>query len=147
MKETIEIVELRIKVVKKLRNQYGEITSPDAAAKLCQRLIGDRDREHMMVTALDTKNQPTRVEITSIGTLNEAVAHPREMFKMAVFSNAAAILLAHNHPSGQVQPSLEDREVTKRMVAAGRLLGIELLDHIIVGPTGSYFSFRQSGLL
>jgi len=84
----------------------------------------------------------------SIGSLSASVVHPREVFKPAILSNAANILIAHNHPSGQPQPSQEDRVLTVRLVAAGKLLGISALDHVIIGDgTSSYFSFADEGLL
>ena len=76
---------------------------------------------------LETKHQPTSLSVVSIGSLNSSVVHPREVYKLAVLSNSAAILIAHNHPSGQSRPSQEDIEVTKRLVEAGKLLGIPLL--------------------
>jgi DNA repair protein RadC len=100
------------------------------------------------VLLLNQKNRVVGVNTVSIGSLTASVVHPREVFKPAILSNAAAIILAHNHPSGQPQPSQEDRVLTVRLVAAGKLLGISVLDHVIIGDgTSAYFSFADEGLL
>src|SRR5262249_19479050 len=97
---------------------------------------------------LNQKNRVVGVNTVSIGSLTASVVHPREVFKPAILSNAAAIILAHNHPSGQPQPSQEDRVLTVRLVAAGKLLGISVLDHVVIGDgTSAYFSFADEGLL
>lgn len=91
------------------------------------------DRENFVVLLLDTKNKVIGINTVSIGTLNSSLVHPREVFKPAILASAAALILAHNHPSGDPKPSREDIEVTKRLIEAGGLLGIQVLDHIIVG--------------
>jgi DNA repair protein RadC len=97
---------------------------------------------------LDQKNKVIGIHTVSMGSLTASVVHPREVFKPAILSNAAAIILAHNHPSGQPQPSQEDRVLTVRLVTAGKLLGISILDHVIIGDgTSAYFSFADEGLL
>ena len=83
----------------------------------------------------------------SMGSLTASIVHPREVFKAAILANTAAIVCGHNHPSGDVQPSREDRAMTKRLVDAGKLLGIEVLDHIIIGREGVYFSFADENIL
>ena len=101
-----------------------------------------------MVLMLDQKNRVIGINTVSVGSLTASVVHPRECFKPAILSNAASIILAHNHPSGQPQPSQEDRVLTVRLVTAGKLLGISILDHVIIGDgTSSYFSFADEGLL
>lgn len=106
--------------------------------------VSNADREYLGVIVLDTKNKIAGVHIVSMGTLSASVAHPREIFKLAVLNNAAGIILWHNHPSGDVAPSKEDLTLTDRIKAAGELMGIALIDHIIVGA-GTYYSFRQEG--
>jgi len=97
---------------------------------------------------LDQKNKIIGINTVSVESLTASVVHSREVFKPAILSNAAAIILAHNHPSGQPQPSQEDRILTVRLVAAGKLLGISVLDHVIIGDgTSAYFSFADEGLL
>ncbi len=91
------------------------------------------DREHFRVVILNTKNQVLSVETISVGSLNSSLVHPREVFKPAVLRSAAAVILIHNHPSGDATPSSEDLEITRRLVEAGQLIGITVLDHIIIG--------------
>jgi len=96
----------------------------------------NEDREHFIVIGLDTKNKPCYREITALGTLNSTLVHPREVFKKAIIMSCNTIIIAHNHPSGDLKPSSEDLEVTKKLKQAGDLLGIKLLDHIIVSNKG-----------
>jgi DNA repair protein RadC len=109
--------------------------------------LADADREHFVVFFVDQKNRVIGMHTVSMGSLSASVVHPRETFKAAILANAAGIVCGHNHPSGDVQPSMEDRAITKRLVDAGKLLGIEVLDHIIIGRAGVYFSFADEGLL
>ncbi|SNB45488.1 DNA repair protein RadC [Geobacter sp. DSM 9736] len=102
-------------------------------------------KEHFIALHLDGKNRIACLDRVSIGSLNQCVVHPREVFKTACLSNAAAILLIHNHPSGDPTPSREDMEITRRLTEAGELLGIKVLDHIIIGD--SYTSFAEQGLI
>lgn len=89
-------------------------------------------KEHFVVFYLDTRHQEIKREVVSVGTLNESLAHPREVFEGAIKHNAAAIIVAHNHPSGSIEPSQDDIEITKRLIHAGRLLDIRVLNHVIV---------------
>jgi len=106
-----------------------------------QRLLG-ADKEHFMILHLDSKNRVIKDETVSIGTLNSSLIHPREIFKSAIKESANAIILVHNHPSGDPAPSEEDEEITKRLFDAGELLNIKLLDHVIVGDEG-WWSWRE----
>ncbi len=99
-----------------------------------------------MVLLLDRKNRVIGINTVSVGSLSSAVVHPREVFKPAILSNAAALIFGHNHPSGDPAPSPEDRVLTKRLVEGGKLLGIQVLDHIIVGD-GRYYSFADDSAL
>ena len=108
--------------------------------------IRDQKKEHFVVFFLDTRNQEIKREIVSIGTLNYNLVHPREVFEPAVKNLAASVIVAHNHPSGCLEPSDEDLSLTKRLAQAGKLLGIEVLDHVIVAREG-FMSFKQKGLL
>ena len=108
--------------------------------------IRAQKKEHFVVFFLDTHNQEIKREIVSIGTLNYNLVHPREVFEPAVKNLAAGIIVAHNHPSGCLEPSDEDIALTKRLSQAGQLLGIELLDHVIVS-TGGFMSFKEKGLI
>jgi DNA repair protein RadC len=106
----------------------------------------DRRREYFLTLLLDGKNRIIREEQISEGSLNQSIVHPREVFSPAVKESAAAVILVHNHPSGDPAPSREDREITRRLKEAGDIMGIRVLDHIIIGD-GSYFSFVEMGLL
>ena len=107
--------------------------------------LSEMDKEHFISLLLDTKNKIIREETISIGTLNSSLVHPREVFKNAIKESANSIILVHNHPSGESEPSEEDREITRILIQAGELLNIKILDHIIVGKEG-YYSFTDSGL-
>ncbi|MHB1417970.1 MAG: JAB domain-containing protein [Bacillota bacterium] len=122
------------------------VTSCDVAAEVAQKFLEGADRENFIILCLDIKNNITAINTVSIGCLNASMVHPREVYKPAILSNSAGIILAHNHPTGKTDPSKEDIEVTKRLVDAGRILGIDVLDHIIVGD-GSSYSFKKQGLI
>jgi DNA repair protein RadC len=106
--------------------------SEDVALHYIEKLKGKK-KEHLIVILLDSKNRIIKEEIVSIGTLNSSLIHPREVFKPAIKESANAIILVHNHPSGDCDPSSEDKEITKILVEAGKLLNISVLDHIVVG--------------
>lgn len=103
-------------------------------------------QEHFKVLLLDTKNQVISIEEISKGTLNISIVHPRDVFKAAVRRNANSLILVHNHPSGDPTPSIEDKKLTKRLVEAGRIIGIPVLDHIVIG-FDRYISFMREGLI
>lgn len=144
----VDFVSVRLSLVKEGSTMYAGrfINTPADAAEFVS-LHLESDREKVLVLALDTKNQPTSLTTVSIGDLNTAPIHPREVFKTAVLSNSAAIIIAHNHPTGITTPSKDDIKATKRLAQAGQILGIDLLDHIIVGHNGNYTSFREQGLM
>jgi DNA repair protein RadC len=128
----------------------GEYAAPfrnaeDVAVDLARREVTIADRERFVVYLLDAKHRPIAFETVSVGVLDGSLIHPREVFKSAIAGSAAAVLLAHNHPSGDPTPSGQDREVTRRLKAAGELLGVPVVDHVIVGPRGDHFSFREGG--
>lgn len=110
------------------------------------RALANLDREAFVVLHFDQKNRTTGLHVVSIGSLSASLVHPREVFKAAILSNAACILVMHNHPSGDPTPSREDREITTRLKSAGETLGIPLLDHVVIASDG-YRSFSESGLL
>ena len=120
---------------------------PKSAAKIVRTIIGDADREHLVMLALDARRRVIGAQIVSVGTATASLVHPREVFKPALLLNAAAVIVAHNHPSGDCSPSPEDRDVTRRLVRAGETLGVPVVDHIIVGEDGSLYSFREAGLI
>lgn len=108
--------------------------------------VRDNKKEHFVVFFLDTQNQEIKRELVSVGTLNASLIHPREVFEPAINSLASHIIIAHNHPSGSLDPSDEDLVITKRLCDAGRLLGIEVIDHVIVTGRG-YSSLKEKNLL
>lgn len=116
------------------------LSGPPDCARLLHRLIGRSDREEFVALLLNSRHQVTHAHRVSRGTLSSTTVHPREVFKAAVLSNAAAMVVGHNHPSGETRESLEDICVHKRLREVGTLLGIELLDSIIVTPGGAYYS-------
>ncbi|MBU4480506.1 DNA repair protein RadC [Patescibacteria group bacterium] len=121
-----------IELVKRLQsNETREILSPEDIWKLCSD-IRDSKKEHFVAFYIDTQNNLIERQIISIGTLNASLVHPREIFEPAVKHSSASIIIAHNHPSGNCEPSQEDMEITKRLTEAGKILGIEILDHIII---------------
>lgn len=143
----ISIDILNLKIVKEGERKYGDckINSPDCAGEILRDFIGESDREHFVVLFLDTKNKINAIQTVSIGSLNATVVHPREVFKVAIMKNAASIIVGHNHPSGDPTPSNEDINITNRLVEAGNLLGIKVLDHIIVGDYN--LSFKEENLI
>ncbi len=122
---------------------------PDAlaASKIFRAVIGDADREHFAVAVLDARRKVIGVQIVSVGTLSASLVHPREVFKPAILLSGAAVVVCHNHPSGDPSPSSEDRECTRRLQRAGEVLGIPLADHVVIGAGTSFYSFREGGLL
>jgi len=105
--------------------------------------LNSNDKEYFMILHLDSKNKIIKDEIISIGTLNASLIHPREVFKSAIKESANAIILIHNHPSGDPEPSFEDEQVTEKLFSAGELLCIKVLDHVIIGKD-EYYSFKEN---
>jgi DNA repair protein RadC len=117
-----------------------EVTTPYQCAALAHSIIGGSDREEFLVLLLNARHRVTHANRVAIGTLSATTVHPREVFKGAILANAAAVIVAHNHPSGDPSPSLDDIKVTRRLKVAGELLGIELLDALVVTATGYFYS-------
>jgi DNA repair protein RadC len=132
----------------------GPVTNSDAAAAYARAALPTDDaREHFAAIAVDTKHRPIGHYLVSVGTIDAALVHPREVFRFAVLAGAAGVILAHTHPSGNPAPSREDDHLTCRMVNAGQLIGIRVLDHLIIGCTygrpepAPAFSYQQTGRL
>lgn len=123
------------------------VKSPDDAVAILQAYLPHADREHFVVLALDTRLRPVGIHTVAIGSLDASIVHPREVFKFAVLANAKSVILGHNHPSGDPEPSKEDIELTKRFCSAGELLGIEVTDHLILGDKPDYVSLKSRELL
>jgi DNA repair protein RadC len=123
-----------------------QVRGPEDAHRLVKKQLEGQDREHFLVILLSSKNAVIGIETVSVGTLNASIVHPREVLKPAVVNSAAAIVLAHNHPSGVPTPSQEDIAITKRIKKAGEILGIDVLDHVIIGD-GAFQSLKELGAI
>jgi DNA repair protein RadC len=126
--------------------QGPRLSDPDSVAALVVPLIGTADREHCLAVLLDTKHRVLSTVTVSIGSLDHTFMSPREIMRDALLANAAACVLVHNHPSGDPEPSRDDERVTRRLVEAGRLVGVEILDHLVVGG-GTWVSLARRGFV
>lgn len=144
-----EIQVVNIRMVKEPSLYSTEkISCPEDVKKVIAKELSTYDREVFAVLNLKTNGQPINLNICSVGTLDASVVSPREVFKSCILSNAAAFIAIHNHPSGSLNPSQEDKDVTRRLLSCSELLGVKMLDHIVVaGETADYFSFKSEGLL
>jgi len=120
------------------------VSQPEDAARTAIPMIEDITKEYFILLCLDTKNKVINKQVISIGSLNANTVHPREVFKAALLSSAAHIIVLHNHPSGDPIPSREDIEITKKLHEAGKMMGIDLCDHVIIGA-GKNFSMKEAG--
>ena len=118
------------------------MNNPDAAIRVMNEFLSQMDRELFCIVNLQADLTPINMNIVSVGSLNEALINPREIFKSAILSNAHSMMLIHNHPSGNLTPSREDIMTTDKMIKAYRLLDIQVLDHIIIGPDRQFYSMR-----
>jgi DNA repair protein RadC len=121
------------------------IKNPEDIAGVVRGKLRGKKKEHFLALLLDTRNQVLKVAEISIGSLDSSIVHPREVFKEAIAASAAAVIFAHNHPSGDCTPSTDDIELTKRLAQAGQIIGIEVLDHIIIGDR-NHLSLKNKGL-
>jgi DNA repair protein RadC len=145
---TAPVVRIQMVRERELLYDGNRFTAPAQAAEAFCTLLGEPDREYFVALLLDGKNRISAIYQVSQGSLNQSIVHPRETFKAAILSNSAAVLLAHNHPTGDLTPSSEDLAITRRLREAGDLLGIKVLDHIIVNTESrDYLSFVERGLL
>lgn len=137
---------VRLCMVKEERTLYGmeQFSGPEDAVELVSPLFAMSDREMMVVLSITAKMQPLALEIAAIGGINTCMVDIRNLFKHSLLNNAAGILCFHNHPSGNPEPSKEDEEITLRIGCAGKILGIELIDHIIIGEQ-EFYSFQEHG--
>ena len=142
----INIVSIKMVKESSFLYQTRQILSPKDAYEMIKEQLEGLDREQFIIACLNTKNEPTNITVVSVGSLNKAIVHPREVFKTAILSNAASIMAFHNHPSGDTEPSQQDIQLTNRLYEAGELLGIKLLDHLIIGD-GTFTSLKEKGYL
>ncbi len=141
--QIIACFELAKRVLKEKRREVY-LKPEDVWNRL--RDIRDNKKEHFVVFYLDVRSQEIEREIISVGTLTESLVHPREVFEPAIRNSSAQIIVAHNHPSGDPEPSGDDISITKRLVEAGKILGIKIIDHVIV-TKNTFFSFKEKGLM
>ena len=138
---------VRLQAIKERFVPYGmegNIDTPEKVVSMVGRMLKNADREHLLVISVDAKAKPVCIEIVGIGTLSDLHVEPREIFKHSILSNASAIIMVHNHPSGDVTPSPDDLSITKRIRKVGTLLGINILDHIIVGDNEAFTSLKDT---
>ncbi len=136
--QRLQVVRVSLVKEKPLLYNSSRVSDSDQAVDAFRALLPDIDREYFVVFILDAKNRISSCNVVSVGSLNQSIVHPREVFKPAILANGAAVILAHNHPSGDPKPSSEDIQITRRLKECGDVLGIKVLDHIIVCDDSSY---------
>ncbi|MBN2286026.1 MAG: DNA repair protein RadC [Tissierellales bacterium] len=139
-------VEIGRRVSRIEKEERFKITSPQDISSYVMDEMRYLKKEYFKIILLDTKNKVIEVVTISIGSLNSSIVHPREVFLEAIRKSAASIILVHNHPSGDTQPSREDISITKRLIEAGDILGVKVLDHLIIGD-GVYYSFKEEKII
>lgn len=145
--QKIDIVRVKLDTEKSIYSDEN-IDSPEKMVSVVGGEIKELANECVFLANLNTKNQIINMSVISQGTINQSILHPREVFNKAILSNASSIMLFHNHPSGDITPSKQDKEITEKISFSGELLGIKLLDHIIVGAGNSeHFSFAKENLI
>lgn len=127
--------------------KHRSCVSPETAYQLFSQFIQDKATEHLMIACLNVKNEVVNVSTVSIGSVNQTIANIGEVIKVALLSNAVGIAVAHNHPSGHITPSIKDSAFTEKLKSACELMEIDLIDHLIIGSEGDYYSFREEGEL
>jgi DNA repair protein RadC len=143
--QIVAAVELGRRTLTRVGRQRIQITSPRVLAEMLLPQYGSRAVEQFGIVLLDTKHRVLRTTIVTVGTVDASIVHPREIFREATSAGAAAIVLFHNHPSGDPEPSQDDVILTRRLVAAGVLMGIDVVDHVILADA-RYCSLREKGL-
>lgn len=146
-RKRVEIVSLKVVREETFLYEERRITSAKSASKIVTPFLENLDKEKFVIACLNTKNEIDQLHTVSIGSLNASIVHPRDVFKLAILSNANSIICFHNHPSGNTDPSKEDINITERLVKVGELVGINVLDHIIIGNDGKYMSFKEEDLI
>lgn len=137
---------MEIKVSEKI-----QLDSPKKVVEILQKVLKsedliDQEKEHFWVIGLNNRNIIKYLELISLGILNANLVHPREVFRLAIMKGVASIIVSHNHPSGDPEPSEDDLEITKRLKKSGEILGIEVLDHLII-TNKRFYSFKERGLI
>lgn len=142
----IEVVTVKQVVMERSSPYKTGMISSNYAGNFGIAEIGDEASEVMLVAVLNSQNEINAIYRTSVGTLNSTIAHPREIFRSAIMNNGASVMIFHNHPSGGIEPSEADKSFTNRIEKAGKLLGIDVIDHIIV-TKDEFYSMRAEGFL
>ncbi|MEK4244470.1 JAB domain-containing protein [Psychrobacillus sp. FSL K6-2684] len=140
----VDIVSLRM--VKDGLYSNRNIRSPKDGYDLFKQVFGELDREYFVVMGLNNKSEPTHINIAHIGDISSCIVSTRDVFKTAILTNSKNLYLFHNHPSGNPKPSKEDKDVTYKLIEAGKIIGIDVLDHLVIGES-SYYSFKEMDLL
>lgn len=135
-------LEIRYRTLRGTLPTSGRVSTPADAARLASTLLAGSTVEKVLALHVTTKHELIGVHVVSVGTLDASLVHPRDVFKAACLSNAAGLIVAHNHPSGDPTPSHDDRDLVARLRQAGELLGVDLIDALIVTDTGRYYSFK-----
>ena len=146
MKKKVDFISLKICREKTVEYESKGITNPDRAFEAISNIVDKTDRECFGVIMMNNANEINSFEICSVGTVNMTLAHPREVFKGSILSNASKIMLFHTHPSNTIEPSQTDIDTTKELIEASKILQIPIIDHIITCERG-YFSFAEHGIL
>ena len=137
------IREVAVRYTGPRRRAPEKVRGPQDAIRLMRRIVRDDAREHFIALFLDGRHHPIALQVVSIGTATASLVHPREVFQPAVLIGACGVIVGHNHPSGDPSPSPEDRAVTRRLVDAGKLIGVPLLDSVVWGHGAAYASLRE----
>jgi DNA repair protein RadC len=129
-----------------------KISSPEDVKNIMVAILNcedeiERDKEHFWTIGLNTKNVIKYIDLISLGTATESIVHPRETFRRAIIGGVSSVMIIHNHPSGEITPSKDDIKTTNRLVEAGKIIGIGLMDHIIITQDGDFISFKEDGYI
>lgn len=133
-----------------LSRERAKLSNPQAVSEHIRKILLkldrlERNKEHFFLISLNTRNKVKFVELISTGTVNASLVHPREVFRRSIIRGAAAVIICHNHPSGDAEPSEEDINITRRLIEAGKIIGIEVLDHVIIGTKS--LSMKEKGII
>lgn len=142
----VDIVSIKMIKESSFLYQNRRISSPKDVVELLREFLEGDDREQFITCCMDTKNQPTSINVVSLGTINSSLVHPREVFKTAILGNSSSIIVVHNHPSGDPSPLKEDIDITQRLKEAGKIIGIDVIDHVIIGED-RYVSLKEKGVI
>lgn len=141
--QLIRIREVTVRYRGPALTVHDQLTKPEQAAAFARKITHCDAREHFHALFLDGRHRPIAYSLLSLGTATASLVHPREVYQLAILVGAVALIALHNHPSGDPRPSTEDRDLTQRLTDAGRVVGIELLDHVVWTKTGAWRSLRE----